>query len=136
MAHWLGSAPYDDLLSPRDHFLSALLTMGEGYHNFHHQFPMDYRNAFHWYQYDPTKWFIALCACAGLAANLRRFPRNEVRKGMLGMELKRMKSVQDSIVWPKAAGEEMEIGVVDWEGCTFSLILFSLSLSLSLAFQG
>lgn len=33
--------------------------MGEGYHNFHHQFPMDYRNAIKWYQFDPTKWFIA-----------------------------------------------------------------------------
>lgn len=55
IAHYLGSTPYDDRLSPRDHLLSALLTMGEGYHNFHHQFPMDYRNAYMWYQYDPTK---------------------------------------------------------------------------------
>jgi cytochrome b involved in lipid metabolism len=27
--------------------LSAVLTLGEGYHNFHHQFPTDYRNAVH-----------------------------------------------------------------------------------------
>jgi stearoyl-CoA desaturase (delta-9 desaturase) len=48
LAHWFGSAPYDDDQSARDSVLSALLTLGEGYHNFHHEFPTDYRNAVHW----------------------------------------------------------------------------------------
>jgi stearoyl-CoA desaturase (delta-9 desaturase) len=56
LAHWLGESPFDDKHSPRDHLITALCTIGEGYHNFHHQFPMDYRNAIKWYQYDPTKW--------------------------------------------------------------------------------
>ncbi|KAF9026018.1 hypothetical protein BDZ89DRAFT_1135046 [Hymenopellis radicata] len=97
VAHYLGSTPYDDRLSPRDHFLSALLTMGEGYHNFHHQFPMDYRNAIKWYQYDPTKWFIALCETFGLANHLRTFSSNEIMKGALTMQLKQLKHLQ--ILW-------------------------------------
>lgn len=74
--------------------------MGEGYHNFHHQFPMDYRNAFLWYQYDPTKWFIAACAKLGFASQLRVFPSNEISKGRLAMKLKELKSLQDALSWP------------------------------------
>jgi stearoyl-CoA desaturase (delta-9 desaturase) len=120
IAHWLGSSPYDDALTPRDHFLSALLTMGEGYHNFHHQFPMDYRNAFHWYQYDPTKWFIALCDLIGCANNLRVFPYNEVQKGILTMQLKDLKKVQDSIKWPTAPAD---LPVLSWVQCKPTLVL-------------
>ncbi|RDB26731.1 Acyl-CoA desaturase [Hypsizygus marmoreus] len=112
IAHYLGSASYDDALSPRDHLLSAILTMGEGYHNFHHQFPMDYRNAYLWYQYDPTKWFIALCNQVGLASHLRVFPSNEIEKGALAMKLKELKKTQDSIAWPPSS---RELPVVSWE---------------------
>ena len=34
LAHWLGETPFDDKHSPRDHWLTALATVGEGYHNF------------------------------------------------------------------------------------------------------
>jgi stearoyl-CoA desaturase (delta-9 desaturase) len=54
LAHWLGdqvshypchplfyilttSQPFDDRNSPRDHVITALVTLGEGYHNFHHE---------------------------------------------------------------------------------------------------
>ncbi|KZM20041.1 heme binding [Ascochyta rabiei] len=50
LAHWIGEQPFDDRRSPRDHVLTALVTMGEGYHNFHHEFPSDYRNAIIWLQ--------------------------------------------------------------------------------------
>ena len=33
LAHWLGDAPFDDKHTPRDHFITALVTVGEGYHN-------------------------------------------------------------------------------------------------------
>lgn len=93
--------------------------MGEGYHNFHHQFPMDYRNAIYWYQYDPTKWFIAACATLGLASQLRVFPQNEIRKGELTMKLKQLKSVQDGIRWSSGVND---LPVVTWESCEpFSL---------------
>jgi stearoyl-CoA desaturase (delta-9 desaturase) len=71
LAHWLGDSPFDDKHTPRDHLVTALVTIGEGYHNFHHQFPMDYRNAIRWYQYDPTKWFIWVCQQVGLASHLK-----------------------------------------------------------------
>lgn len=30
LAHWLGEAPFDDKHTPRDHFITALVTVGEG----------------------------------------------------------------------------------------------------------
>jgi stearoyl-CoA desaturase (delta-9 desaturase) len=71
LAHCLGEAPFDDKHTPRDHLITALVTFGEGYHNFHHQFPVDYRNAIKWYQYDPTKWVIWVCQQFGLASHLK-----------------------------------------------------------------
>ncbi|KZS97073.1 delta9-fatty acid desaturase [Sistotremastrum niveocremeum HHB9708] len=112
LAHWLGEAPFDDKHTPRDHVLTALVTIGEGYHNFHHQFPMDYRNAIKWYQYDPTKWFIATCQKLGLASHLRVFPDNEVRKGQLTMQLKKLRAQQDILEWPT---DSNELPVVSWE---------------------
>lgn len=114
LAHYLGETPFDDKHTPRDHFITALVTIGEGYHNFHHQFPMDYRNAIKWYQYDPTKWFITVCQSIGLASHLRSFPENEVKKGQLTMELKKLRSTQDMLNWPS---DSNELPVVSWESC-------------------
>jgi stearoyl-CoA desaturase (delta-9 desaturase) len=112
LAHWLGETPFDDKHTPRDHVITALVTIGEGYHNFHHQFPMDYRNAIKWYQYDPTKWFISFCQMVGLASHLKVFPDNEVKKGQLTMELKKLKTKQDSITWPTSSND---LPVISWD---------------------
>ncbi|KAI0342323.1 delta9-fatty acid desaturase [Trametopsis cervina] len=112
LAHWLGDTPFDDKHTPRDHFITALATIGEGYHNFHHQFPMDYRNAIRWYQYDPTKWFIAVAAFFGLATHLKVFPENEVKKGQLTMQLKKLRETQDVLTW---APEETDLPIISWE---------------------
>ena len=73
-AHTFGSAHYDYHSSGRDHWLAALLTNGEGYHNYHHRFPSDYRNGIRWYHWDPSKWLIWTLAQIGLASHLRRIP--------------------------------------------------------------
>ena len=52
--------------------------MGEGYHNFHHRFQIDYRNGIRWYQFDPTKWWVWSAARVGLARGLRRVPAERV----------------------------------------------------------
>lgn len=33
LAHWLGDTPFDSKHTPRDHVFTALVTIGEGYHN-------------------------------------------------------------------------------------------------------
>ena len=114
MAHWLGETTFDDKLTPRDHFITAVVTLGEGYHNFHHQFPMDYRNAVKWYQWDPTKWFIAVCSSFGLASHLRKFPDVEVKRSLLTMRLKKLEEEQKSV--PRLLFSD-ELPIISWETC-------------------
>jgi stearoyl-CoA desaturase (delta-9 desaturase) len=72
VAHSYGERRFDPNSSARDHWLGVILTNGEGYHNFHHRFPGDYRNDVRWYHWDPTKWLIWLCWRFGLASELNR----------------------------------------------------------------
>ena len=74
LAHIWGSQPYSDTNSSKDNGFIAYLTMGEGYHNYHHSFQRDYRNGIRWWQFDPTKWLIRSLAFFGLAKNLYRTP--------------------------------------------------------------
>ncbi|PVZ64347.1 fatty acid desaturase [Pelagibaculum spongiae] len=72
LAHIWGRQPYTDKNTAKDNDFLALLTYGEGYHNFHHIFQFDYRNGIHWWQFDPTKWMIWSCSKIGLTSNLKR----------------------------------------------------------------
>ena len=86
LAHWLGDQPFSHFQSAMDSWITALVSFGEGYHNFHHAFSQDYRNALKWFQYDPTKWMIYLCSKVGLAYDLHRTPANEIIKSELQAE--------------------------------------------------
>ncbi|TPX37506.1 hypothetical protein SmJEL517_g00529 [Synchytrium microbalum] len=105
LAHWLGEASYDDRQTPRDHFITALVTLGEGYHNFHHEFPSDYRNAILFWQYDPTKWTIWICSLFGLTYNLKMFPENEIVKGRIQMQEKKIDELKKKLNWGKPLDE-------------------------------
>jgi stearoyl-CoA desaturase (Delta-9 desaturase) len=71
-AHKWGTKPYSSEHSAVNNFLIALITYGEGYHNYHHTFARDYRNGVRWYQFDPPKYLIWLLSKVGLASDLRR----------------------------------------------------------------
>jgi len=71
LAHIWGNQPYTDRNTARDNGLLAVLTFGEGYHNYHHTFPSDYRNGPLWYNFDPSKWLIYTLSKLGLASSLR-----------------------------------------------------------------
>lgn len=89
LAHYWGTQPYTEENSARDNGFLAFLTYGEGYHNFHHIFQNDYRNGARWYQWDPTKWMIALCAHLKLASDLKRIPDFRIQRALLDMQFKR-----------------------------------------------
>lgn len=96
LAHMWGSRPYTDENSARDNWFIAIVTYGEGYHNFHHLFQNDYRNGVRWWQYDINKWFISACAWAGLAKNLRRTPDFKIQRARLDMVFKRAQRNTDA----------------------------------------
>jgi stearoyl-CoA desaturase (delta-9 desaturase) len=112
LAHWLGDQPFDDRNSPRDHVITALVTLGEGYHNFHHEFPSDYRNAIEWHQYDPTKWFIWTMKQVGLAHDLKQFRSNEIEKGRIQQQQKKIDQKRAQLDW----GVPLEqLPVMEWD---------------------
>ncbi|KAF2634578.1 hypothetical protein P280DRAFT_413492 [Massarina eburnea CBS 473.64] len=113
LAHWLGEQPFDDRRTPRDHFITALVTLGEGYHNFHHEFPSDYRNAISWYQYDPTKWSIYFLSTLPfhLAHSLKRFRHNEIEKGRFQQQQKALDARRSALDWGVPLGD---LPVISW----------------------
>jgi stearoyl-CoA desaturase (delta-9 desaturase) len=78
VCHTLGSRPYSTRCSARNSGLVALVTFGEGYHNFHHEFQHDYRNGIKFWQFDPTKWSIWTLNKLGLTSDLRRVPESRI----------------------------------------------------------
>ncbi len=84
--HLIGKKTYDDELTARDSWITALITYGEGYHNFHHHFMADYRNGIRAYQYDPTKWLIAGLSGLGLASNLKRANKLNILQARLHVD--------------------------------------------------
>ncbi len=82
LAHRFGRRPYSAATSARDNVLVAIVTLGEGYHNFHHQFPSDYRNGIGWRDFDPTKWLIAALSTIGLTSDLKRVPARAVEQAL------------------------------------------------------
>lgn len=90
VAHYIGYQPYTDDNTARDHFITALITLGEGYHNFHHRFQADYRNGVRWYHLDPTKWFVWSLSKVGVTWDLRRTPPDRIAQARAMMRAKRM----------------------------------------------
>ncbi|EPQ60464.1 hypothetical protein GLOTRDRAFT_135138 [Gloeophyllum trabeum ATCC 11539] len=70
LAHWDGLQPYSDENTSRGNFLLAVLTAGEGNHNFH-AFPHDFRSGPSWLDWDPSKWIILALHRLGLVYSLR-----------------------------------------------------------------
>jgi len=91
LCHTLGTQTYSKEISARDSLFVALLTHGEGYHNFHHKFQVDYRNGIRWYHWDPTKWTILTLKWMGLATKLRQISSAEILKARLQVEGLKMK---------------------------------------------
>jgi stearoyl-CoA desaturase (delta-9 desaturase) len=90
LAHYVGKPTYNAEVSARDNWGVALLTLGEGYHSFHHRFPADFRNGIRWYHWDPAKWFIAALHKIGLARDLRAATPPQVEQARMHAELRKI----------------------------------------------
>ncbi|MBS0616893.1 MAG: fatty acid desaturase [Spirochaetes bacterium] len=91
-AHFLGRQPYSDKHTARDSHFLAFFNYGEGYHNYHHEFPNDYRNGIRWYHWDPTKWLIRVLHSLRLVKNLKQVSAELIVKRKIAMQQKRLQS--------------------------------------------
>jgi stearoyl-CoA desaturase (delta-9 desaturase) len=90
LCHVVGSRPYTDSNTARDSAFMALFTYGEGYHNYHHFFPTDYRNGIKWYHFDPTKWMIKSLSYVGFVSDLKKVPEKLILKARQEMKMKQL----------------------------------------------
>ncbi len=90
LSHISGSQTYSDTHSARDNWFTAFLTFGEGFHNFHHEFPSDYRNGVRFYHFDPTKWLINGLSRIGLTSDLLRVRQEIIVRKRIAMKEKRL----------------------------------------------
>ncbi|XP_034944278.1 acyl-CoA desaturase 1-like [Chelonus insularis] len=80
LASTIGTYSYNRNILPADNKLVSFLTLGEGWQNFHHVFPSDYRSTDINGHFNPTASWINLFAFVGLAHNLYTVPHDQVRK--------------------------------------------------------
>jgi stearoyl-CoA desaturase (delta-9 desaturase) len=83
LAHMFGRRPYNADISARDNGIVALITLGEGYHNFHHQFPGDYRNGVRAWHFDPTKWIVKTLSWVRITRDLRKVSQQTIDRAKL-----------------------------------------------------
>lgn len=70
-AHMFGNRPYDANITPSENAMVSLLTSGEGFHNYHHTFPWDYKTSELGNPLNFSKLLIDTCAKVGLAYDLK-----------------------------------------------------------------
>ena len=68
VAHIWGTAPYNPRLSARQNTITSIVAVGEGWHNYHHACPYDYRaSEFGWWnERNPTTLMLDSLAAIGL----------------------------------------------------------------------
>jgi stearoyl-CoA desaturase (delta-9 desaturase) len=99
VAHWFGEKEFAVDITARGNIICSLFTFGEGYHNFHHAFPRDYRNGIYWYDYDPTKWLILISYYLGFASDLAASDPNEIEKARLEVIQQHLDQKKKNLKW-------------------------------------
>ncbi|CAG0882359.1 unnamed protein product [Darwinula stevensoni] len=83
-AHIWGPHPYDKNISAVENLSVATLAFGEGWHNYHHTFPWDYKTSeLGAYHVNFTALFIDFMAFLGLAYDLKSVPDEVVKQRVL-----------------------------------------------------
>jgi stearoyl-CoA desaturase (delta-9 desaturase) len=78
LCHVWGRRRYATGDDSRNNFVLALITLGEGWHNNHHRYPMSVRQGFYWWEVDITYYLLRGLAALGIIWDLKPVPR-EVR---------------------------------------------------------
>ncbi|XP_045213868.2 stearoyl-CoA desaturase 5-like isoform X1 [Mercenaria mercenaria] len=80
LAHMWGMRPYDVNINPAENVFVAMVSAGEGFHNYHHTFPQDYSTSEFGWCLNITKFFIDTCAVFGLSCDRKTIPEEIVEQ--------------------------------------------------------
>ncbi len=81
LTHLWGKRRFDTTDDSRNNALTALLTLGEGWHNNHHYYQSSCRNGFYWYEIDVTYYVLKMMSWVGLVWDIREVPDHVLAEG-------------------------------------------------------
>jgi len=80
-AHYVGTKPYDESIGAVENSFAKICAVGEGFHNFHHVFPWDYRASEYGFEgRNITAGFIDLLAKFGWVWNRKTVSEDVLKK--------------------------------------------------------
>jgi stearoyl-CoA desaturase (delta-9 desaturase) len=74
LSHVFGRRRYETHDDSRNNVWLALLTLGEGWHNNHHHYPLSARQGFYWWEVDVTYYVLRALAAVGIIWDLKPVP--------------------------------------------------------------
>jgi stearoyl-CoA desaturase (Delta-9 desaturase) len=80
LSHVFGRQRYRTGDASRNNVWLAIITLGEGWHNNHHHYPVSVRQGFYWWEFDITFYMLKLMAFFGVIWDLKPVP-SAVREG-------------------------------------------------------
>ena len=77
LAHVIGKNRFKTRDDSKNHFLLALITFGEGWHNNHHKFPGSARQGLHWWEIDFSYYGLLLLEKLGIIWDMNKGPSKQ-----------------------------------------------------------
>jgi stearoyl-CoA desaturase (Delta-9 desaturase) len=74
LAHCFGKQRFNNEDDSRNSLLLALITLGEGWHNNHHQYQAAARQGFYWWEIDISYYIIRFMGLIGIVWNIKSVP--------------------------------------------------------------
>lgn len=75
LTHVIGTRRFNTTDHSRNNMVLALITMGEGWHNNHHRYPVCTRQGLYWWEIDATYYILKLLSWFRIVWDLREPPR-------------------------------------------------------------
>lgn len=81
LCHTWGKRRFNTTDDSRNNFWLALITLGEGWHNNHHRFPVSARQGFYWWELDISYYILKLMSKLGIIWDLSPVPARILEEG-------------------------------------------------------
>jgi len=100
LMHYWGKQQYYTGDESRNHWLLALITLGEGWHNNHHRYQAATRNGFFWHEFDITYGILKLLSWVSLVRDLTPVPAKILEEGRLNRHQRRAANGRGQVFVP------------------------------------
>ena len=81
LTHVWGKKRFDTSDDSRNNPITAVLTLGEGWHNNHHHYQSSCRQGFYWWEIDMTYYGLKMLSWVGLVWDIRGVPERVLEEG-------------------------------------------------------